>query len=114
MHNRTNKNDSCSEAKYSNIFAKDLNSGNLIDKITDHLPNFLFIADFIDQQKNKKIRIRNMKIFNQETYLKDLDSLKSLHYINLVNVNELYNEYHNKLIEVIYKNTSYKTLSKQE
>ena len=55
-----------------------------------------------------------MKIFNQETYLKDVDSLKLLHYINLVNVNELYNEYHSKLIEVIYKNASYRTLFKQE
>ena len=39
---------------FTNIFEKDLNSDNLIDKITDHLPNFLFIADLIDQQKKTK------------------------------------------------------------
>ena len=38
---------------FTNIFAKSLNSGNLDDKITDHLPNFLFTVDFIDQQKNQ-------------------------------------------------------------
>ena len=45
---------------FTNIFEKNLHGGYLIDKITDHLPNFLFIADFIDQQKNQKTRIRNI------------------------------------------------------
>ena len=98
---------------FTNIFEKSL-SGNLTDKITDHLPNFLFILDFIDQQKNKQITIRNMKAFNEETYLEDFDSLKSLNYIDFANVNELYNEFHSKLIAVIDKNAPYKTLSKQE
>ena len=39
---------------FTNIFEKDLNSDNLIDKITEHLPNFLFIADLIDQHQQKK------------------------------------------------------------
>ena len=51
-----------------------------------------------------------MKAFNQETYFKDLDSLESLNYINFANVNELYNEFHSKLIAVTDKNTPYKTL----
>ena len=59
----------------TNIFGKNLNSDNLLDKITDYLPNSLFIADFIDHQKKPKIRIRNMKAFYQEIYFKDLDSL---------------------------------------
>ena len=85
---------------FDNIFEKSLNSGNLIDEITDYLPNFLFIADFVDQQKNQKTRIRNMKAFNEETYLKDLDSLKSLNYC--------------KLIAIIDENAPYKILSKKE
>ena len=55
-----------------------------------------------------------MKGFNQETYLKHLDSLKSVNYINFAYVNELYNEFHNKLMAVIGKSAPYKTLSKQE
>ena len=31
-----------------------------------------------------------MKAFNEETYLKGLDSLKSLNYINFANANKLY------------------------
>ena len=53
-----------------------------------------------------------MKAFSQKTYLKDLDSLESLNYINFVNVNEPYNEVHDKLIAVIDKNASDKTLPK--
>ena len=59
----------------TNIFEKNLSSDNLVDKITDYLPNFLFIADFIDQQKKTKIIIRNMKFFCQKIYFKDLSSL---------------------------------------
>ena len=66
------------ENAFINIFEKSLSSDSLIDKTTDHLPNFLFIVDFIDQQKNQKIRIRNIKAFDGETYFKDPDSLKSL------------------------------------
>ena len=39
---------------FTNIFEKQLNSGNLIDKITGHLPNFLLIADFTDIQESKE------------------------------------------------------------
>ena len=61
-----------------NIF-KNLHGGYLIDKITDHLPNFLFIADFIDQQKNQKTRIRNIKLLIKKLTLRTL--IHSNHYI---------------------------------
>ena len=99
---------------FANIFEKSLNSGNLIDEITDYLPNFLFIVDFVDQQKNQKIRIRNMKAFKEETYLKDLDSLKSLNYINSANLSELCNEFYSKLIAIIDENAPHKISSKEE
>ena len=55
-----------------------------------------------------------MKAFNEETYHKNLDSLKSLNYKNFANVNKICNEFHSKLIAVIDKNAPYKTLSIQE
>ena len=55
-----------------------------------------------------------MKAFKEETYLKNLDSLKSLNYKNFANVNKICNEFYSKLIAVIDKNGPYKTLSKQE
>lgn len=55
-----------------------------------------------------------MKALTQKTYLKDLDLLESLYYINFANVNEPYNELHGELIAVIDKNTPDKTLIKGE
>ena len=55
-----------------------------------------------------------MKAFNEETYLKDLDSLKSLKYINSANLNELCNECYSKLIAIIDENAPYKISSKEE
>ena len=37
------------------IFEKSLNSGNLIDKITDHLANFLFMQTSLISRKTKKL-----------------------------------------------------------
>ena len=48
-----------------------------------------------------------MKAFNEETYHKNLDSLKSLNYKNFANVNKICNEFHSKLIAVIDKNAPY-------
>ena len=42
-----------------------------------------------------------MEAFNEETYLKDLDSLKSLKNIIFANVSKLDNEFHSKMIAVI-------------
>ena len=42
-----------------------------------------------------------MKAFNEETYLKDLHSLKSLKNIIFANVSKLDNEFHSKMIAVI-------------
>ena len=47
---------------FINIFEKELNSGNLIDVITNQLPNFLLIT------KKQAIRMKVMKAFNQETF----------------------------------------------
>ena len=55
-----------------------------------------------------------MKALTQKTYLKDLDLLESLYYINFANVNEPYNELHGELIAVIDKNTPDKILIKEE
>ena len=53
-------------------------SGNLLDKRTDHLPNFIIIKNFSLKPRIKKITIRDMKIFNKEKNIqnfKDLDNV---------------------------------------
>ena len=61
-----------------NIFTnmKILNSGNLRDKILGNMPNFVIAWNPLDMKKRPKIRIRAMKNFNYEKFLKDLEEIK--------------------------------------
>ena len=99
---------------FINIFEKAINSGDLINKIMDHLPNFLFLADFTDIQKKQGIRMRDMKGFNQKTFIEDLNTFETLNFVNFPYVNELHNVFHSKLLAAIDKNVPYKALSKQQ
>ena len=38
------------------------------------MPNFLIIRDMFDKKKPQKLVIRDMKNFNKEQYLKDLEN----------------------------------------
>ena len=60
------------------IYDKTTFSGNLLDKRTDHLPNFIIVKNFSLKPRIKKIRIRDMKNFSQAKNIqnfKDLDNL---------------------------------------
>ena len=60
------------------IYDKTTFSGNLLDKRTDHLPNFIIVKNFSLKPRIKKIRIRDMKNFSQAKSIqnfKDLDNL---------------------------------------
>ena len=61
-----------------NFFNKKIISGNLFDKISDHLANFLVIKDINNEQTQRKVKIQDMKIFNQDKYLKDLKEIENL------------------------------------
>ena len=54
---------------FVNIYDKTIFGGNLLDKITDHLPNFIIIKNLPLKPQIKKIRIRDMKNFNHEKYI---------------------------------------------
>ena len=58
-----------------NIFSNSIEkciSGNLFDKISDHLPNFVIFENTKEKAKPKKIRRRNMKYSNELNYQADL------------------------------------------
>ena len=63
---------------FINTYNKNVNSGNIIEKISDHMPNFVIIREIIDKTKPQKLVIRDMKNFNKEQYLKDLENIKNL------------------------------------
>ena len=52
-------------------------SGNLFEKISDHLPNFMIIENLSVLKKTKnKIRIKDMKTFNESNFTNELKNLK--------------------------------------
>ena len=61
-----------------NFFNTKIISGNLFDKISDHLPNFVVIKDINNKQTKRKVKIRDMKNFNQDKYLEDLKENENL------------------------------------
>ena len=50
--------------------------GNIIDKISDHLPNFLIIQNLMEERLKSKMQIKGMKNFKLETFSTDLEKVE--------------------------------------
>ena len=99
---------------FINIHNKIIHSGNLLDKISDHMPNFLIIENILEPKIHQKIKIRDMKNFNEDKYLDDLDELKQTNFLQFENVNDMYKAFQDKYLEIINNNAPFKILSKKE
>ena len=84
-----------------NIFSNSVEScisGNIFDKISDHLPSFVMIENVKSKPKPKTIKRRNMKNFDENRYQADLRILlQELHdsYVN-EDVETAYSHFHKK------------------
>ena len=52
---------------FINTIDKKIDSGNSINKVSDHMPNFLLVKDIIERKKYQKIKIRDMKNFDRKS-----------------------------------------------
>ena len=68
------------------------------------MPNFVIVKDILEKKRNKKVKIRDMKNFRKETFLKDLDEIKTSDLLKHNSVDELFNEFQNKFVEIVDKN----------
>ena len=78
---------------FINNIDKNLHSGNLLDKLTDHLPNFVIIENMNKKTSKQKIKVRDMIHFTLDenlAYLKDLDSVLLQDFSN---VNDMFKSY---------------------
>ena len=66
---------------FFNLYDKTIFSGNLLDKITNHLHNFIIIKSLCLKPQIKKMRIRDMKNFNQYRYIQDIKDMKMSNWI---------------------------------
>ena len=109
MYNRTHQIvDRNKPSLIDNIFintcTKSLIAWNIIDKISDHLPNFLIIQNLKGERLTQKIQIRNMKNFESETFPADLEKVELMDFSETSNLNQMYNRSHQKLLNTISKN----------
>ena len=56
---------------FVNTSIRILHAGNFIDKISDHLPNFLLIQNLNGQKMKAKIQVRRMKNFKIKQFIID-------------------------------------------
>ena len=99
---------------FIHVRTKSLNAENIIDKISDHLPNFLIIQNLKEERLNRKIQIRDVKNFKLETFSTDLEKAELMDFSETSNLNEMYNRFHQKLLNTKNKNAPQKTLSNEE
>ena len=70
-----------------NIFSNSIEnviSGNLFEKISDHMPNFVIIENVKYNNRNKTVKRRDMKTFDQTKFEADLRN-SILHEITVTN-----------------------------
>ena len=91
-------------------------SGNLSDKISDHMPNFLIIKNFEKMYKiNPKIKKRDFKNFREEDFLSDLQDASILEKVSSEHdVNNKYNIFHDTFLKILNLHAPIRTLSQKE
>ena len=97
-----------------NNLGRNVSSGNLVNKLSVHMPSFVIVKDILKKKRINKVKIRDMKNFFKETFSKDLDERKSLDLLKRNSVDEMFKEFQNKCVEIADKNAPKKTLSKLE
>ena len=91
-------------------------SGNILEKMSDHLPNFLTIEKLnYHIKKYDKPYKRDYTNFDEENLLKDIKKLNLNKQIQKINdLNEKYDCFHGNIMQVVNKNIPLKKLSNKE
>ena len=100
---------------FTNAIDKDITTGNLTDKITDHMPNFIIMKNLSFEHKKVSRKARCFKKFDLESYLHDIDSIDLAPKLaQTTDVNEVYKYYQEQIINVINKHAPFITLTNKQ
>ena len=100
---------------FTNFYDKNINSGNLLDKISNHMPNFVIIKDDFNKKKIKNIKIRDMmKISDENLYKIDLKEILNIDITNCQNVNEMHSLFQTWILNFINRDAPYRKHSKRK
>ena len=99
-----------------NIFSNSLEtcfSGNLFEKISDHLPNFVMIKTVKIKPKSKSIKRRNMKNFDSGNFQADLLLvLRELY--NPSDIENSFQYFHKKFLAIVNKHAPFQILTHKQ
>ena len=92
------------------------NSGNLLNKISDHLSNFIIVENLNLKMDNKqKIYKRSFENFEEKNFKNDINKLKLKEKIESFNcINSKYKSFHENIMQLINKHAPLKELSNRE
>ena len=99
---------------FINTIEKYIISGNLISKVSDHMPNFMIINEMLPKRPKIKKKIRDLTNFNELTFNEDINkiNLKTIDFSN--NTNEIFDQFQDDYIKVLEKHAPMKTLTVNE
>ena len=98
---------------FTNKIESNCISGNILSKISDHLPNFIISNDNY-KFKTKLVKTeRDFKHFSEEKYMQSLSkTLKTIEFSD--NVNDSFNSFHKCLINTLDKHAPLKNITRKE
>ena len=90
-------------------------SGNLLWDISDHLPNFLIINELSCSYHKPMIYKRDYSSYKEEEFLAEIQSVNWEEVFPAqVDIEQLFNSFHKKLTEIVYKHVPLKRVSKRQ
>ena len=86
-----------------------------MNKLSDHMPNFIFALKISTPQHKEDRKFRDTKNLDETKYKADLSKINILASVaNSVDINEVFNDYHNQLMNVVEHHAPYKFRSRKE
>ena len=90
-----NKRASLIDNIFINTIDKKIDSGNIIDKVPDHMPDFILVKGIMKTKKYQRIKIRDVKNFNRKKYLGKLEEINTMLRLQYKNINEIFETFQN-------------------
>ena len=109
--------DSQKPSLIDNIFINSIEnnacSGNLISKISDHMPNFVILNKGVSKSKRIPQFKRDFKKFNEDEFVSDVNSVRLLPH-NSTDLDGKFQHFQDKILESINKHAPLKKLSHKQ
>ena len=100
---------------FINSLEKNITTGNLVSKISDHMPNFMIMNDHTMPHSKTQTKTRSLRNYDIDSYQKDIDSIDISPALGRYDdLNQIYKFYQDQLLAVMNKHAPFVTLTRGE